>query len=109
MDKPEKHTPEPVYDFHACTAYLEERDRFDHRDVAGKYSSGDLSRPHQDFWHFCLDRDAEIRNGGTFVMAEWWGQGAEPWQQTLLRRYLDTFGETDPATGERFIAFTVAW
>jgi hypothetical protein len=96
-----------AYDYHECSTYLQARDGYDERDYAGTFQ-GHPDAPYQDFWHFVLDKDCEIRNHSVFVMYESWRKEAEPWQQEILLKYLETFGERDD-DGERFIEFYVWW
>ena len=105
--KPTKTYHVHAYDYHACCHYLQQRDGYDERDYAGRYTSHPTA-PYQDFWHFVLDQAPEITNGSAFVMQESWGQDAEPWQQEILQKYLDTFGE-EGDEGERVVDFYVGW
>lgn len=108
MDKPTRLTL-TAYDYNACRAYLQARDGYDERDYAGRFSTGDRTRPYQDFWHFLCDRAPELHNGSFLTLCEWWKEGAEPWQQEILDKYLTTFGVRDPATGERCVTLYVSW
>lgn len=107
MDKPVKKCHIYAYDYRECRDYLQARDGYDERDYASKFQ-GDAGPPYQDFWHFVLDKDPEIHNGCEVVMDESWAEGAEPWQQEILRKYLDAFGETG-LLGERVVNVYVWW
>lgn len=105
-EKPTKRHHVDAYDYHECRDYLQARDGYEERDYAGKYQ-GHPEAPYQDFWHFVLDKE-EITNGGSFTMCEWWKKEAEPWEQDILLKYLDTFGERGE-DGDRTIDFYVGW
>lgn len=103
---PQTHT---AYDYHACRNYLQAQGGYDERDYAGKWLAPDPAQvPYQDFWHFVCDK-GDVRNDSFFTMSSAWAEGAEPWQQEILHKYLDAFGTTDPHTGEQTIDFFVSW
>jgi lipoprotein NlpI len=104
--KPVKQCYVFAYGYHACRDYLQARDGYNERDVAGHW--GDHSKPYHDFWHFICDKAVELHNGGTFVMDETWKEGAEAWQAALVDKYLEAFGEVDE-DGIRTAEFYVAW
>jgi len=108
LRKPAKRHHIAAYDYHECRDYLQARDGYDERDYAGTFA-GHPEAPYQDFWHFVLTQAPHIcSEGAFFVMEDAWAVDAEPWQQAIVRTYLDAFGETD-ADGERCIDFYVAW
>ena len=110
LKKPEKRDHVFAYDYHECRDYLQQRDGYEERDYAGKYAGSEWrTLPYQDFWHFVLRCDDSIQNGSTFTMSEAWREGAEPWQQIILDKYLSAFGDTDPQSGERYVEFHVWW
>lgn len=108
MDKPIKRHHIYAYDYTECSNYLQARDGYDERDYLGKFH-GHPDAPYYDFWHWVLDKAPDIHSGSTFTMCESWGKHAEPWQQEILAKYLETFGEADTANGERYIDFYVWW
>jgi hypothetical protein len=108
MDKPTKRHHIYAYDYSECRNYLQARDGYSEHDYAGKYD-GHAEAPYQNFWHWVLERDGDIHNGSTFTMRESWGEYADPWQKEILVKYLDTFSDIDPVSGERSIEFYVWW
>jgi len=109
LHKPEKHWHIYAYDYHECSRYLEQRDSYSERNYAGWTPRDPEAAPYQDFWHFVCERAPDITNGSTFIMEEAWKEDATSWQCDILDKYLTTFGETDPSTGERYIEFYVDW
>ena len=104
--KPTKHA-RWAYDYAECRDYLQARDGYDERDVAGHFA-GHPEAPYQDFWHFVCAQVPGLSNPSEFVMDDSWAEDAEPWQQEILEKYLEVFGETD-AQGNHCIPFSVSW
>ena len=105
--KPTKTRHVSAYDYHACRDYLERRDGYAERDYAGRFT-GNSTAPYQDFWHFVLEYVPDMGNGHFFTMEEDWLLDAEPWQQEILLKYLDTFGEVGE-DGKRFVELYAWW
>jgi len=104
MDKPIKKA-KVAYDYHECSVYLQDKYGYNERDYAGHFGKPAKNStavaaldpndevPYWDFWHFVCDKGNPVR-GGYFVMhEEWTDGGVEPWQEEILRLYLDEFGE----------------
>jgi hypothetical protein len=113
LERPVKrHHDEPCYDYEECRRYLEKRDGYQERDYAQSYRHGRTQEgvPTQDFWLFVCANAPDVSSDGRYiVMADWWKAGAEPWQQEILEKYLSTFGEFEPASGERILVLYVSW
>ena len=98
-----------AYDYDECRKYLETRDGYDEHDYAGTFA-GHPEAPYQNFWHFVTDKVPDIQNDSCFVMEEAWKEDAELWQQEILMKYLEAFGErSDHPPHERSIQFYVSW
>jgi len=107
LQKPTKRWHVYAYDYSECRDYLQARDGYVETDYAGRFH-GNEDAPYQNFFHFVLDTNPDIRNGSTFLMHEGWKENAVQWQVDILMKYLTTFGERD-VHGALSVEFYVTW
>lgn len=104
-EKPGK-TARSAYDYHDARNFLQARDGYDERNHAGRRFTGEPNDPpYRDFWHYIVER-YEIHNGCYITLRA--DFEAKPWQQEIIGKYLDTFGESDDS-GEVCAEFWVEW
>jgi hypothetical protein len=107
VDKPKPKTMK-YWDYSECRNYVELKYGFTERDYAGRFTpKSNPEAPYQDFWHFVVDRAPIRTNGQFFTMHDEWKDGAEPWQQEIIEKYLIEFGKE--VDGQREAEFYAGW
>jgi hypothetical protein len=98
MKKPIKgYVHEPVYSYTDVIHYLEKKYKFNSRDFANKHGGDSESdRPYQDFWHWVVGNDDEIRNGSyTGICVDYFLENSDTpdWVKTILGYFKKEFPE----------------
>lgn len=107
MNKPTaSYQTKPAYDYHEVIEYLEKTYKFESRDYKGKFKDGKSNKvEYCDFWHWVLDQNDDINNGGHFWLTPsdyLEDDDTADWIKEILAHFVTEFGDEE-------MYFYVSW